>query len=164
MTTVTAEKTTFKLKNPTEYHILAQQQQQQPHFLQQQPLVEDYGQQFFSTEPNSPLFQDFEEDTESFINGSSIGNMMIQPPSYFFPNNQDYSPSEYGSSVDFLSHPHPTSFLMDFHEQTFSAPAHLGYHNSLLSSSTSMTMAAYHQPPENMGPRSLEEYESMQTK
>ncbi|KAI8050076.1 helix-loop-helix DNA-binding domain-containing protein [Thamnidium elegans] len=157
MTTVTADKTTFKLKNPTEYHLLATSQ----HFLQQPEDLDCYTTQgqFLSPGSNSPPLQDF-EDSESFINGSTIGNMMIQQQPYFFPNQE--SPSDY-SSVDFFSHPQPSSFLLDFHqEQHFSAPAHMGYNNPLLSSSSSqLNMAAYHQPPDN-GPHSLEEYESIQ--
>ncbi|GAA5810342.1 hypothetical protein MFLAVUS_003763 [Mucor flavus] len=161
MATITTDNTRLKLKNPTEYHLLASSQ----HFLQQQPEDLDYYTtaqgQFLSPGSHSPPLQDF-EDTESFINGSTIGNMMIQQQQpYFFPNHE--SPSDYSSSVDFLSHPQPSSFLMYFHqEQNLSAPAHTGYNNPLLSSSSSqLNMAAYHQPPDN-GPHSLEEYESIQ--
>ncbi|GAA5802963.1 hypothetical protein HPULCUR_008438 [Helicostylum pulchrum] len=166
MATITTDNTTLKLKNPTEYHLLASSQ----HFLQQQPEDLDYYTstaqgQFLSPRSHSPPLQDF-EDTESFIHGSTIDNMMIQQHQqqpYFFPNQE--SPSDYSSSVDFLSHPQPSSFLMYFHqEQNLSAPANTGYNNPLLSSSSSqLNMAAYHQPPDN-GPRSLEEYESIQIK
>lgn len=163
MATIATDNTRLKLKNPTEYHLLASSQ----HFLQQQPEDLDYYTtaqgQFLSPGSHSPPLQDF-EDTESFINGSSIGNMMIQQQQpYFFPSHE--SPSDYSSSVDFLSHPQPSSFLMYFHqEQNLSAPAHTGYNNPLLSSSSSqLNMAAYHQPPDN-GPHSLEDYESIQIK
>jgi hypothetical protein len=210
--TAATDSNKFKLKNPTEYHLLATQQQQQSssfvdgislshlHLQPQQDLdFNDYynqqQQQFLSPISNSPPLQDF-EDSESLTNGSSaavIGNMMIQPPNnpYFFPspsmlhnnnNNVDESLSDYSSSVDFFSQ--PSSFLMDFHHhqqyqgmtrkssidynQPFSAPAHMGLNNPLLSSSSShIGMAAFHQPPEplvNGGPRSLEEYESIQIK
>ncbi|KAG2200907.1 hypothetical protein INT47_003142, partial [Mucor saturninus] len=148
----------FKLKNPTEYHLLASSQT----IVEPQHFLQDDFSDCFTTQGHflspSPTLHDF-EDTESFVNGSSIGNMMIHQAQPFFGANQE-SPSDYSSSTDFLSHPQPSSFLMDFHQQPFSAPAHMGYSNPLLSSSSShINMAAYHQPPE---PRSLEEYESIQ--
>lgn len=149
MTAATTDnnKSPFKLKNPTAYHILATQQEQQLNngvslshlHLHHQPLLLDEQsmdfadcyttqQQFLSPASTSPPLQDF-EDTESLTNGSSaavIGNMMIQPMNnnqpYFFPSQyrqgtQDESPSDYSSSVDFFSQPQPSSFLTDFHQQ-----------------------------------------------
>ncbi|CAO3645848.1 unnamed protein product [Mucor hiemalis] len=104
----TENKSPFKLKNPTEYHILATQGEghfnspgislSHLHPSSSSSLLEDQHldftdcytqQQFLSPASTSPQLQDF-EDTESLTNGSSaavIGNMMINPNSNsFFPS------------------------------------------------------------------------------
>lgn len=114
-TTATENKSPFKLKNPTEYHILATQRQ--GHFnnspgislshlhpsSSSSLLLEDQHldftdcytqQQFLSPASTSPQLQDF-EDTESLTNGSSaavIGNMMINPNNSN-NNNSNFFPS-----------------------------------------------------------------------
>lgn len=116
-TTAAENKSPFKLKNPTEYHILATQRQ--GHFNNTSSpgislshlhpssssslLLEDQHldftdcytqQQFLSPASTSPQLQDF-EDTESLTNGSSaavIGNMMINPNSNS-NNNNSFFPS-----------------------------------------------------------------------
>lgn len=85
--------TTFKLKNPTEYHLQQQQQQQQ------QLLIDDYNNQ-----PSflSPLLSDFDE----FDVKSRTADLDLM---------SEESPSDYSSSV--LSNPYPQSFFTDFHQK-----------------------------------------------
>jgi hypothetical protein len=132
----------YKLKNPTEYHLLATQNQlgsslgqQQIDSLEDQHL--DFSdcfpqQQFLSPSSTSPPLQDF-DDLDSLsnngipiINPSVIGNMTIvpdqqQPQQYFFPSQQfsaEESPSDYSSSLDLFSHnSQPTSYLMELHNR-----------------------------------------------
>ncbi|KAL7329633.1 hypothetical protein PS15p_204697 [Mucor circinelloides] len=81
----------FKLKNPTEYHLLATQQQAQQsntntglfNVMDDQHLdfSDCYTQQFLSPSSNSPPLQDF-DDVDSLSTGlpsSAMGNLMIVP-------------------------------------------------------------------------------------
>lgn len=130
----------FKLKNPTEYHLLATQQTQSNNnglfnVIDDQHLdfSDSYTQQFLSPSSNSPPLQDF-DDLDSLSNGlpsSAMGNLMIVPDQHnqqqqnqqqqivFFPsqfnqpeNAEEESPSDYSSSLDiFSNNSQPSSYL-----------------------------------------------------
>ncbi|KAI8971688.1 hypothetical protein BDF20DRAFT_693876 [Mycotypha africana] len=129
----------FKLKNPTKYHLLATQQQQQgqqqldettslthvrrPSFvdplsvMESQPMefTDSYTQQFLSPISNSSPLQDF-DDMESISATGGRQIMMIQPN--YYPHFTEGSPSDYSSSVDvFSNHSHPSSYLTEYYNR-----------------------------------------------
>ncbi|KAI8069061.1 uncharacterized protein B0P05DRAFT_573528 [Gilbertella persicaria] len=150
----------FKLKNPTAYHILATQQQQQQHVslshLQLDNLEDQYHhppptidfseyylqrqqqqqQQFLSPESTSPPLQDF-DDLDSLSSGLPINfsNMMIVPEqqNYFFS-----SQPKINTSTLMMSSQHNSSTDI-FHEESPS------------DYSSSVDMFPHHQRNNSMG-------------
>lgn len=133
----------FKLKNPTEYHLLATQTQannslghqgqQQTDALEDQQIgFSDYytQQQFLAPSLNSTPLQDFDELDSPTNNGitifsaSAIADMIGVPEQqqqhYGLQSQQLFlaedTPSEYSSSLDPFSHnSQHTSYLMELH-------------------------------------------------
>ncbi|KAI8640726.1 hypothetical protein BD408DRAFT_419344, partial [Parasitella parasitica] len=180
----------FKLKNPTEYHLLASQHTESGMFMDD--FSDCFTQPFLSPLSNSPPLPDF-DDMESLSTGLNVPDQYRNQQNLGFfnqpENTEEDSPSDYSSSLDIFSnnslpssylynHPRHNSISMgspiipntnrqslsfDQH-QPFSAPANAGY--SFMGYMSGL--AAFHHQPMDAnslsatGSRSFEEYESVQ--
>jgi hypothetical protein len=156
----------YKLKNPTEYHLLATQNQLGHQEQQQIDSLEDHHigfsdyytqQQFLSPSSTSPPLQDFDDMDSlsnngiSIISTSVIGDMMIVPDQqqqqqqqFFFPSQQfpaEESPSDYSSSLDLFSHnSQPTSYMELHNRQNSISSGCVTIHQDALSLAASPPM------------------------
>ncbi|CEP17349.1 hypothetical protein [Parasitella parasitica] len=187
---MTESNSPFKLKNPTEYHLLASQQAETGMFMDD--FSDCFTQPFLSPLSTSPPLPDF-DDMESLSTGLNFSDQYHNPQNLGFfnqpENAEEESPSDYSSSLDIFSNnslsssylynhprhnsistgspiiPNPNRMSSSFDQhQPFSAPAHVGH--GFMGYMSGLT-AFHHQPVDGnsltaTGSRSFEEYESIQ--